>query len=34
MNGTLTLQAIVGKFVAGIDPKMPGRIIEETRNDD
>jgi hypothetical protein len=24
MNGTLTLQAIVGKFVAGIDPKNAG----------
>jgi hypothetical protein len=36
MNGTLTLQAIIGKFVVGqgIAPNTPSRIIEGTQDDD
>jgi len=34
MTGTLTLQTIVGKFVADIDPKNAKRITEVTKDDD
>jgi hypothetical protein len=31
LNATLTLQAMVGKFVGGIAPSTPSRIIEGTQ---